>query len=458
MLGSQNIWRTMIKYKKILLINPAYNYNTRSSYPSGGLLSIGTLLQELGCEVKIVHMAADNVGLHEVGDIARYFRPDIVGISYTTFQTMAAKLVAIIVKAATKPLGFEPLVVIGGAHTSALGCKVLGDMPADIAVLGEGERTMAEIVKGKPWAKIKGICFGDTVTEPRPRIMDLDTLPLPNLDLVNLKNFTSPAPPSVSPSMSIMASRGCPAHCGFCSRAVFGNKVSFKSPERVVEEVEYLHKRWGIQEIFFHDDTFNLKRDWILEIFDLIMYKRLNHLHYKAPFRANAKLIDSELLRAAKRAGIWLIFYGVESGNQEMLDRMHKGLKLEEIERAFKLTHEAGIKTTASFIVGYPGETEDTITQSLAFAKKLQPFWAGFSRLTPFPGTEAAEIAKSNGHLLESDYRVYRPDKVLIRTKALDASEIEVWAKRLDGWTKAVKIGRLLANPAMAWQVWKNRR
>jgi len=229
------------------------------------------------------------------------------------------------------------------------------------------------------------------------------------------------------------------------------------TPERVIEEVEYLHRRWGIQEIFFHDDTFNLKRDWAEEVFELLIKKGLDKLRYKAPFRANEKLVDLHLLRLAKRAGVWLIFYGVESGNQKMLDRMTKGLELGEIRRAFALTHKAGIKTTASFIVGYPGETPETIKQSQEFAVKLKPFWLGFSRLTPFPGTRVCEEVKEAGHLLETNHDLYRPDKVLARTEAMTAEEIEAAAKKLDDWTYHIKMRHLATHPSMAYQVLKDK-
>jgi len=205
------------------------------------------------------------------------------------------------------------------------------------------------------------------------------------------------------------------------------------------------------------DDTFNLKRDWAVEVFELLIKKGLDKLRYKAQFRANEKLVDAALLRLAKRAGVWLIFYGVESGNQEMLNRMAKGLELGEIRRAFALTHKAGIRTTASFIIGYPGETPETIKQSQEFAVQLKPFWMGFSRLTPFPGTKVCTDVKQAGHLLETNYDLYRPDRVLARTEAMTAEEIEAAAKKLDDWTYHIKMRHLLTHPSMAYQVLKDK-
>ena len=445
--------------KKVLLISPEYNYPyTGGMYPNGGLLSIGTVLNNIGCEVGIVHMIPEKRNAQFIEHLVMTFQPDIVGLSVTTFQTKSTKSITKLVKNA-KP---DMQVVIGGPHPSALGAEALKDFPdVDIAVIGEGERTIQEIVDNKRLADIKGICYRvgmeEVITVARPLIKGLDALPLPNLDLIKLENFSCPAPIGNTPSMSVMGGRGCPFRCKFCSKAIFGNSVRMRSPERIVDEVSMLHKAWGIREIFFMDDTFNLKRDWAMEIFELLIKRGLNKLRYKVPFRVNEKLVDSELLRMAKRAGVWLIFYGVESGNQDMLDAMQKGINLDEIRRAFLLTHAVGIKTTASFIVGYPGDTNETLRQSLAFAKEIKPFWVGFSRLTPFPGTEVEATVRDNKHLLDADYDNYRPDKVLARTHALSGDEIDRWAKRLDEWAYNRKIKHLMADPIMAYRVFRSR-
>jgi len=433
-----------MRYNKVLLVSPEYNFpNPRGMYPNGGLLSIGTLLESKGCEVQIIHMVPDKYNLATLEEAIRGFRPDLVGITVTTFQTKSAKAVARIVK----EIDWEIPVVIGGPHVSAVTDAALKEIRnADIAFYGDAEQAMVDLVEGR-----------DVETGRHSVIKDLDSLPFPDLSLIHLDHFTSTAPPGPRPSMSIMASRGCPFRCGFCSKSVFGNTVRQMSPERVVGEVEYLHKRWGVQEIFFVNDIFNLKRDWAIEVFELLIKKGLDKLRYKCMYRANEQLVDLPLLKLAKRAGLWLIFYGVESGNQDMLNRMQKDLELGEIRRAFALTHKAGIRTTAAIIVGYPGETPETIKQSQELAVKLKPFWLGFSRLTPFPGTRVCEEVKEAGHLLETNYDNYRPDRVLARTEAMTADEIEAAAKKLDDWTYQIKMKHLLTHPAMAYQVLKDR-
>ena len=257
--------------KKILLVNPAQNSFTKSEmYPSGALVLIGTMLHNLGHNVKIVHMIADKVGPLEIKSIVQNFKPSIVGITMNTFQTKSTKEVSKIVKEADEHI----LIVVGGPHPSALKLRIFDDFPyIDIVVIGEGEHTFLEIVEGKELEKIKGICYKNKATEPRPLAKDLDYIPLPNLDLVdfNKDKFAGTDPVGARPTMYIMASRGCPFQCIFCNKSVWGNTVRFRKPELIVEEIKWLHGKYGVKEIFFQDDTFNLNRKWAERVLTLIL-------------------------------------------------------------------------------------------------------------------------------------------------------------------------------------------
>lgn len=199
----------------------------------------------------------------------------------------------------------------------------------------------------------------------------------------------------------------------------------------VIEEIKWLHEKYGVKEIFFQDDTFNLNRVWAEKILNLIIENGLNKgIIYKTPFRANEKLVDEGLLRLAKRAGFWLIFYGVENGNQGMLDGMRKGLTIGEIKRAFKLTHKVGLKTTASFIIGMPSETKETISDSISLRKELNPYDGGFSPAIPLPATEFERIVKQKKHLLVQDYDKYSPMRFIVRTDSLTKQELEHYHMR----------------------------
>lgn len=409
--------------KRILLVNPLQNDSAvlDNLYPSGALILLGTMAQNSGYNVKIVHLGVDT-SMTQFEDVVSSFKPEMVGITMNTFQTKSAKQVSRTVKMIDK----EALVVVGGPHPSALKQKIFDDYPlADVAVIGEGEHTFLEIAAGKPLGEIKGICYDGGMNEPRPPSENLDYLPMPNLDLVDLDKFKG-EPVGARPSMYVMASRGCPFHCSFCNKSVWGNRVRFRKPELIIEEIKWLHEKYGVKEIYFQDDTFNLNRAWATKIFNLIIDNGLNKgIIYKTPFRANEKLVDEELLKLAKKAGFWLIFYGVENGNQGMLDGMRKGLTVGEIKRAFKLTHQVGLKTTASFIIGLPSETKETISDSISLCKELKSHDWGFSPAIPLPATEFERVVKQKKHLLTQDYDEYSPRKFIVRTDSLTKQELE---------------------------------
>jgi len=411
--------------KNILLIDPLtndYKHGMKKMYPSGALILIGTMCQDNGYNVQIIDMVANDVSLNQIKDLIQSFNPDIVGITVNTFQTKSTKEITRIIRQISKDI----LIVIGGVHSSALGLKIFDDFSdIDISVIGEGEFTFLDIAKGKALSEIKGICYSNKMNELRPMAENLDYMPLPNLYLVDLNKYIG-ANYETNNSMFLMASRGCPFHCVFCNKSVFGNKVSFRSPSKVIEEIKWLHEEYGISEIFFQDDTFNLNRKWINEILSLIIDSGLNKgIKYIAPFRANKELVDSELLSLMKRANFKWLFYGVESGNQDMLNRMGKDLTLDEIERAVKLTHDMEIKTRCSFILGLPGETKLTVNDTISFLKKLNPTDADIGLATPFPSTLYEKYLKEQNYLINENYDEYRYGGNYIRTDELSNRDLE---------------------------------
>jgi len=326
-------------------------------------------------------------------------------------------------------------VVVGGPHPSALKEEILIACPSmDIVVYGEGEITMLELAKAieqkGDLGQVKGICYRekDSIkkTEMRPFIKNLDILPFPAIDLITpLERYLGTYPISAMPSMHIIASRGCPFKCTFCSNPVWGKTARFRSSESVIREVKMLRNDYGVKEVFFVDDTFNLNRTWFQEVCNGLIEKGLNKdVIFKAPFRVDKNLIDKKRLNLAKEAGFWMIFYGVEGGNQKILDDIKKGVTLVEIERAFKLTKKAGIKTLASFMVGNIGETKSTVQDTINFAKKINPDFYGFAIATPYPQSEFYQIAKERGYI-QGDFLDYNLPKCIIETEDLTRDEIE---------------------------------
>lgn len=378
----------------ILLVQPNMNWVQRhAEAPSTALLILGTLAQQRGHRVKILHLDIDDLDLNG-------FKPDIVGVTINTFQVTSARSVSQNIRKTDKRIK----IVVGGPHAC------VWDREADEIVVGEGENR---------WLEILG---------EEPNIKSIDDIPPINYDLVDLDRFCGISPQvGAVPSMCIMASRGCPFGCTFCNTPAFwGKKVRYRNPQHVVDEVELLHKKYGAREIFFQDDTFNLNHKWASAIFEGIIAKKLNEeMIFRITGRINEKLVTKEFLDLAFRAGVWNIFYGIESGSQKMLDRMKKDITVEEIKRAVRMTHEAHITTTCSFIVGLPGESWDTLQETNRLIHEIKPTRYGWAYACPFPNTEFEAEVKAKGHLREMDYAEYGYGKLMARTDEMSFEELE---------------------------------
>lgn len=433
---------------KILLVSPRSNgggYPKQSEmYPNGALLLLGTIVEDQSNKVRILHMGAEGITYPDFQAYVRGFKPDLVGITCVTFQAEEAGHLTKIIKKISKDIK----VVIGGPHPSALGSKALDEFPlADAIVIGEGELSFLQIVEGL--VEPKGLIIND-----RLESKSLGMLPVPNLDLIDLRLFTGAYPPGPKPGMFVMGSRGCPFSCTFCSKAVFGKEVRYRNPLHVAYEMHHLVKDWGIKEIFLQDDTFNLNRRWAEELlFQIRQYNLHKRVLFRTPCRVNEGLIDLKLLREMKETNFWLIFYGVESGNQEMLNSMCKGTTLGEIKKAFNLTHKVGIKTEASFIIGLPGETPETINDSIKLWREIKPHWTSFSRAIPFPGTDLERIVKAKGHLTA---RHISPGKTLVRTNQMTSLQLEEWAVKLEKMVSREKMKALLLHPKELFRLLKD--
>jgi radical SAM superfamily enzyme YgiQ (UPF0313 family) len=232
--------------------------------------------------------------------------------------------------------------------------------------------------------------------------------------------------------MPIITSRGCPYRCIFCSKAVFGKKYRGNSPAYIVDEIRFLKERFGVKEIKFYDDVFTLDRKRVVAICMQLKEQGMD-IPWTCETRVN--LVDEELLRVMRDAGCYMIEYGVESGNQRILNNLKKDISLEQAIKAFKLTHETGIETVAYFMIGSPEETPETIKETIEFAKKLDPDFIQFSTTTPYPGTELYRLAVGEGYLPEKwDEYVYADLKSIgnaaFETKTMSRQELGEWNKK----------------------------
>jgi len=223
----------------------------------------------------------------------------------------------------------------------------------------------------------------------------------------------------------MLAIRGCPYNCSFCSNnAVFGRKIRWKSPKRVIEEIENLKKEYGVREISFWDDMMTVSRKWMMDFCNELI-KRKTDVTWTCYARVNT--VDLEMLRAMKKAGCWNIFYGYEAGDQQLLDNINKGITLQQICDANKWTKEAGIEVRGSFMIALPGETPELARKTVAFACELNPDYAQFSITTPYPGTKLWDDADKWGKLNRTDFSKYQGWDVVFIPKGYKNKE-EIYA------------------------------
>lgn len=365
--------------------------------PPLGLCYLAGVLRNERHQVKILDANLLSLSHEEVIEEIKRDIPAIIGLYATTLGINEAEELAEKIKEVFTNI----TVVIGGPHISGYGKETLQCAHFDFGIIGEGERSLSELVryienKNKDLPVLKGIVyrkegqiFQNGAAQP---ISNLDTLPPPARDLLpDLKRYH---PKKMFykklPLVHIFTSRGCPFQCTFC-QTPFGKKVRFHSAEYVADEIELLVKKFNAREIKINDDTFNLVEERVLKIFD-ILGKRGIRIGWACNLRADT-VKSKSFFKAIKERGCWLVGFGLESGNQKVLDVLKKGITLEQERQVCAWAKEAGLKVQASFIIGNPLDTEKTIMETIDFARSLPLHYPSFAFMTPFPGTELWQTA-----------------------------------------------------------------
>jgi len=397
---------------KIALIAPPYDllakgYGTKAKIKYGhmpplGIGHIAAVLLKLGHEAKIIDAPAMGYGDADVVREVLKWGADAAGISAMTASADSAYSVANAIREAS-PM---PL-IMGGPHSICFPEKVLTDCPAvDVSVFGEGETVMPELAgwleKKASLSGVKGVCFrgpgGAVVRNPLGEsIADLDSIPSPAWHLYDFSLYRSlPGQNRAFPVAPLITSRGCPYRCTFCFQA--GNKA-FRyrrhSPERIIGEIENLYKNFGIREVMFWDDTFAMNIDWMEKFCSGLKAKV--RLPWSCYGRVNT--VSEKMLRLMADAGCWNIFYGYESGSQQMLDLIQKGTTIEQCLAATRWAKEAGMQIRASFMIALPGETPEMARKTIDFAIKLNPDYVQFLPTYPEYGTVLYEQALKEGKI-----------------------------------------------------------
>lgn len=398
---------------KVILINPSqsvsYGGIGTPKYLPLGLAYIGAVLEQNGHNVRMIDMDSDGLTKEGLGEELRLEKPDLAGITVLTSSYNEAVLLSDIIKKSC-----SAYTVFGGIHPTVLPEESIEPESVDFVIKGEGERSMLELIRcierKEEFAQVDGLIFKNNgkiiVNKNRDLIENLDYLPFPARHLFRNQEYSFPDT-LTQRAFPIITSRGCPGNCTYCNtKNIFTRRLRFRSPESVIREIEFLIENYGAKEIHIWDDNFITHTKRVFQIRDEIKNRRLK-LKFSFPNGLRADYISGEIIEALVEMGTYSIAFGVESGNQDILDRVKKGLTIEDIKRAFSLAKKAGLETWAFFILGLPGENKDTLLETINFAKQLNPDVAKFHLLQPFPGTEIFQEFFNKGLIRENNYDKY---------------------------------------------------
>lgn len=397
--------------------------------PPHGIAVIAACLEEAGSKVRIFDTHAMKVAMEDLkGWLKSYYpeAPRYIGLTGSTLTINYTYETAQI----CRELYPDARIILGGVHASEKPQEAVTQPFVDFVIRGEGEFAFQELVSGKPFAEIRGLTYkeGGRVihNEHRELIKDLDVLPMAAYHLLPMDRYF-PAVGSYKnlPAISMVTSRGCPGKCTFCYQP-FGSLIRQRSPKKIFEEVQHLIKNYGVKEICFYDDNFTTLKPRIRELCNMIIEAKLN---FTWSCFSRVDWADLNLLKLMKQAGLRQVMYGIESGDQKILDTIRKQTTLEKIRTANKWTKEAGIEVRAAFIFGNPGETEETMKKTIDFALELDPDVAIFNVVIPNPGTQMYDWAVKAGVLKTENWEEYDLTKPVMTLADVSSEKVQEYYK-----------------------------
>lgn len=409
----------MNKEKRVLLINPheAMTLYKKSAikaaiseipYLSTAALAGALLKANLSVEILDLSILEDPI--YGLKNKLKSYNPTHVGVTFTTPLFFEAKKTADIVKEFDKKI----VLICGGAHSTVLPEETLEKTSFDVLCHGESDDSLIEVVNAddiSDFRKIKGIYYKDKnkkirKTPQRPLMEDLDSLAFPAWHLYDVKKYkASRISAKASPVGPIETSRGCVYKCTYCNKSIYGTAFRAKSAKRVVQEFIHL-KKSGFKEIHIWDDMFTTDIHRAKKICD-----ELAKLNLEIPWALTCGIrvnnVDQELFNKLKKAGCHAVYFGVESGDQRILDNVKKMIKPEQAKKAIAMANKSGLETVTFFILGLPGETKQSIENTINFAIDVDSLYAKTTILTPYPGTDIFEDFDKKGLILTKDWSKY---------------------------------------------------
>jgi anaerobic magnesium-protoporphyrin IX monomethyl ester cyclase len=415
----------------VVLANPPYPDDVpQAVFIPLGISYLAAVLEEHGYKVDVVDCQINRPSQAELEEKFRALKPDIVGVTAATVTYYPALKILSAAKAADP----KCVTMIGGPHVSVLDERTFTDsQDVDIVIRGEGEQTMLELValvsedKLDGLKDVLGVTYKQTgkitATADRPFIEDIDSLPRPAHHHFNMNRYKI----NSKVYMPIITSRGCPFNCAFClASKMCGHGFRARSPQKVVDELEWLKDNFGAGAFAFYDDTFTHDIDRAIAICDE-MQKRNFILPWDC--RTRVDRITPQLLAKLKATNCQLIHFGVESGSQELLNIMRKGTTVEQNAKAIKMVKEAGILVAISLVIGYPGETPEMLKQTVDFICKTKPDYVYMCEAVPYPGTELADYVRKLGLPMSEDWNRYHEQMQVFENKLLPLPKLEATKK-----------------------------
>ncbi len=432
--------------KRVLIINPPSGLYRRDDrcqsrvedqtvqvvFAPIDLAYLGAMARKAGAMVRIVDYPALGQGLHAIVRDLHEFSPHYLVLNTTTATVRDDLHVCELAKESN-----PGIVTIGkGEYLTIFSEEVLGQNPLlDVILLGEPEYTLYDIIAGKSLKDVAGILCRSSVdselplvfqTTERTFIDNLDTLPFPARDLLDNNLYRSPE--TGKRLTVIYANRGCPGRCIFCPAGHLSHyRLRLRSPQNIVAEIEECVYHHDIQEFLFHGDTLTMNKRWVIELCQLICEKGLR-IHWGCNSRVDT--IDDERAEWMKRAGCWVVAFGVESGVQELLQKMKKTTTLEQAREAMRICRRHGLLTHAFYVIGLPWETRNTLKQTFKFARELDTDFFDINIAYPLPGTEFYDIAVREGLLQAEQLHQGSYAHGVVRTYTLSAEDLTRWRKR----------------------------
>lgn len=421
----------MHEEKRILLLHVPYGelygrINIQKlgwGVPPLGLTALSAYIQKHAkAQVKIIDMLFSGLGIGDIPNILDDFKPEIVGLSATTPQMDNAYILS----QAIKKYNPRTQVVIGGPHASALPQRTLGEEPSiDYAIVGEGEIPFLSLVKGRIPDSIKSLVWRKgqeiVVNEREALIEDLGSLPFPDYASLPLSSYGTFY---TGHSVGIMGGRGCFYNCSFCASSIIHmGRYRMRPVDIFLDDIARLLKL-GVPRFDIWDDTFTALHPRVYEFTEKYRQRNLK-AHWTCETRVDC--VDKKLLKQMHAAGLDMLHIGCESGNQDVLNKTGKGIKLEQVKQVCSWCEEIGIAAYVYFILGLPYDTKGTIEETILFAKRLNIDFAQFSMLVPLPGTHIWHLA-GEGKVLRnlakrwSDYDRY--GSAIVESNAVSAQEL----------------------------------